>query len=99
MLSGGVTSRTHPGLARAEIRRAWQEQFELSRDERAALLLCYGMGYEQWEAAEALKVNQSTVSRRAYRGVGKLVEYLTGELVNNDEEDTTEQDWSNSDEY
>lgn len=62
----------------ADTQRAWALS-GLSKNEKRALLLTHGLGWTQDEIAKELGVNQSTVSRYLYSGVGRMVAMLNGD--------------------
>jgi DNA-directed RNA polymerase specialized sigma24 family protein len=61
----------------ADIKAAWQRA-ELRDEERAVLLLQYGLDWSQDEIALHQGVTQQAVSYRAKRGVGLLMAWLNG---------------------
>jgi hypothetical protein len=58
-----------------EIRDAW-EQAKLSRRERQALFVLFGVDETEVVAARVLDVSVSTVQKWRRQGVGKIVEHL-----------------------
>jgi hypothetical protein len=61
-----------------DIRAGW-ERAPLSREERQAMYLRYGLDYSVKEAGIVLGCRHQRVSERCERGVGKLAAYLNGE--------------------
>lgn len=62
----------------ADIKVGWRTA-NLSRDERAALVLRFGFDMTQELIAHYEGCNQSTALRRIERGIGKLTAHLNGE--------------------
>lgn len=64
----------------ADIKTGWQKA-PLTLLERRVLLLGYAMDWTQREIAFNLSVDQATVSRNLYSGVGKIVAELNGDYA------------------
>lgn len=70
----------------ADIRRAWDWAL-LTKREAQAVVLCGGMGLTHREAGRVLGIDRSNVQRGFDRGIGRLVDYLNGTRIIEDEEE------------
>lgn len=64
----------------ADIHTGWTDA-PLTRAERRALLMRYGLDWAQTAIARHERVGQSTASERIARGVGRIVARLNGESL------------------
>lgn len=63
-----------------DIRIAW-ERAPLTMPERRALLLAYGLGWEQGEIAFNQSVSQQAISKRIAKAVDTLTEWLNADYI------------------